>query len=94
MHSPGVIGLEEVSVPTILDGQVLIRPIANGLCGTDLELIDGTSSRWTNGLTRFSRCARQTRHGHAAKLSSRSTKQRNRTHQAVSNNFVTTDRRS
>ena len=42
VHSPGVIGLEEVSVPTILDGQVLIRPIASGLCGTDLELIDGT----------------------------------------------------
>ena len=42
MHSPGVVGLEELAVPTVGDGQVLVRPIANGLCGTDLELIDGT----------------------------------------------------
>ena len=43
VHSPGIIGLEQVSIPTVLEGQVLIRPIANGLCGTDLDLIDGTN---------------------------------------------------
>jgi len=42
VRAPGNVGLDDVAVPVAGEGHALIRPIANGLCGTDLELIDGT----------------------------------------------------
>jgi 2-desacetyl-2-hydroxyethyl bacteriochlorophyllide A dehydrogenase len=42
VSSPGHVALEEVDEPSAGPGEVLIHPIACGLCGTDLELIDGT----------------------------------------------------
>jgi threonine dehydrogenase-like Zn-dependent dehydrogenase len=38
----GSVGLADLDPPTLTSGDVLVRPVANGLCGTDLELIDGT----------------------------------------------------
>jgi threonine dehydrogenase-like Zn-dependent dehydrogenase len=40
--SPGVIDLVDVPTPTASAGHELVRPLLTGLCGTDLELIDGT----------------------------------------------------
>jgi 2-desacetyl-2-hydroxyethyl bacteriochlorophyllide A dehydrogenase len=40
--APGSVGLAELDAPTPGIGDVLVRPVANGMCGTDLELIDGS----------------------------------------------------
>jgi 2-desacetyl-2-hydroxyethyl bacteriochlorophyllide A dehydrogenase len=40
--SPGHVALERLSEPSAGTDNVLVAPIACGLCGTDLELIDGT----------------------------------------------------
>lgn len=42
MDAPGRVALVDVDAPTTQPGEVLVRPLASGLCGTDLELIDGT----------------------------------------------------
>ena len=42
MTAPGEVDLVERATPVVRAGEVLVRPVANGLCGTDLELIDGT----------------------------------------------------
>lgn len=39
---PGTVGIEEVAPPTPGPDEIVVRPLAGGLCGTDLELIDGT----------------------------------------------------
>ena len=39
--SPGKIGLEDVPESAPGPGQVCVRPVATGLCGTDLEIVDG-----------------------------------------------------
>lgn len=39
---PEQAGLREWSTPRALPGEVLVRPLLVGMCGTDLELIDGT----------------------------------------------------
>jgi 2-desacetyl-2-hydroxyethyl bacteriochlorophyllide A dehydrogenase len=36
------VALEQVGDPTIGPDELIVRPVACGLCGTDLELIDGT----------------------------------------------------
>ena len=42
VSSPGHVALEQVGDPTIGPDELIVRPVACGLCGTDLELIDGT----------------------------------------------------
>jgi threonine dehydrogenase-like Zn-dependent dehydrogenase len=42
VDAPGSVGLIDVDPPATPPGEVLVRPLANGLCGTDLELIDGS----------------------------------------------------
>ncbi len=42
VRGPGQIELEERPTPSIPAGAVLIRPTVVGLCGTDLEIIDGS----------------------------------------------------
>ena len=42
VSSPGHVALEQVDDPTAGPDELVIRPVACGLCGTDLELIDGT----------------------------------------------------
>jgi L-iditol 2-dehydrogenase len=39
---PGHAGLREWPTPEVATGEVLVRPLLVGMCGTDLELIDGT----------------------------------------------------
>lgn len=39
---PTVVRLDERPEPVVGDGEILLAPVAAGLCGTDLEIIDGT----------------------------------------------------
>jgi len=39
---PSMVGLEELPEPAVSDDDILLAPVAVGLCGTDLEIIDGT----------------------------------------------------
>ena len=36
------VGLREVPDPSSLEGEILVRPLLVGVCGTDLELVDAT----------------------------------------------------
>ena len=40
--SPGHVGLQDVAAPVVTNDELLIQPVACGMCGTDLELIDGS----------------------------------------------------
>jgi 2-desacetyl-2-hydroxyethyl bacteriochlorophyllide A dehydrogenase len=42
VSAPGRLGLEERQSPAVPPGSVLIRPTAVGLCGTDLDIVDGS----------------------------------------------------
>lgn len=39
---PTQVGLDERPEPVVGDDEILLAPVAGGLCGTDLEIIDGT----------------------------------------------------
>ena len=41
VRGPGLVALEEVAAPVADQGSVLVQPVMVGLCGTDLEIIDG-----------------------------------------------------
>ncbi len=43
-HAPGDFRYEDVERPTPGPGEVRIRPLAVGICGTDLHILDGTFS--------------------------------------------------
>lgn len=51
VHGPRDIRLEEVEMPKVGPDDVLIRVRAAGLCGTDLEVYDGTMFYITSGMT-------------------------------------------
>lgn len=53
LHGPKEVRLEEVSMPAVGPDDVLIRVRAACLCGTDLELYDGTMFYLTSGMTRL-----------------------------------------
>ena len=40
--SPGHVALQDIPAPLAAPGELLIQPVACGMCGTDLELIDGS----------------------------------------------------
>jgi 2-desacetyl-2-hydroxyethyl bacteriochlorophyllide A dehydrogenase len=40
--SPGHVGLEDIAPPHVGPDDMLIQPLACGMCGTDLEIIDGS----------------------------------------------------
>jgi 2-desacetyl-2-hydroxyethyl bacteriochlorophyllide A dehydrogenase len=42
VSTPGAISLSTLSEPIVRPGDVLVRPRVVGMCGTDLEIIDGT----------------------------------------------------
>ncbi len=42
VDSPGHVGLDDIREPQVQPGDVLVEPLACGMCGTDLELIDGS----------------------------------------------------
>ena len=41
VEAPGRVGLAERPDPVAGDGEVLVAPVAVGMCGTDLDIIDG-----------------------------------------------------
>ena len=50
LHGWNDMRVEEVPTPTFAEDEVLLRARANGLCGTDLHIIDGTfAGRWPPG---------------------------------------------
>lgn len=42
VRGPGLVALEDRARPDVPAGSVLIRPTVVGLCGTDLEIVDGS----------------------------------------------------
>jgi 2-desacetyl-2-hydroxyethyl bacteriochlorophyllide A dehydrogenase len=42
VQSPGHVGLENLAPPLVGANELLVQPVACGMCGTDLEIIDGT----------------------------------------------------
>jgi 2-desacetyl-2-hydroxyethyl bacteriochlorophyllide A dehydrogenase len=40
--APGHVGLEDIATPFVGPSEVLVQPLACGMCGTDLEIIDGS----------------------------------------------------
>jgi 2-desacetyl-2-hydroxyethyl bacteriochlorophyllide A dehydrogenase len=42
VSGPGLVALQDLPQPAASAGSVLVRPLLAGLCGTDLEIIDGT----------------------------------------------------
>jgi len=50
---PGVTEYVDVPIPVPDDDQVLMKIIRNGVCGTDLELVDGSSFFIQNGSTHY-----------------------------------------
>jgi L-iditol 2-dehydrogenase len=42
VSEPGHVDVQELPTPKTNAGEVLVRPLLVGMCGTDLELIDGT----------------------------------------------------
>ena len=42
LRAPGDLRLEDLSAPVVPPGSVLVRPTVVGVCGTDLEIVDGS----------------------------------------------------
>jgi len=40
-HKPGTARLEDIPEPDAQEGSVLVEAIAVGVCGTDVEIVDG-----------------------------------------------------
>jgi threonine dehydrogenase-like Zn-dependent dehydrogenase len=52
-RKPGSAKLEEVPEPDLRDGSVLVEAIAVGVCGTDVEIVEGKYGWAPQGKTRF-----------------------------------------
>ena len=52
-HNPGSARLEEVPEPDLQDGSVLVEAIAVGVCGTDVEMVEGKYGWAPPGRTRL-----------------------------------------
>jgi L-iditol 2-dehydrogenase len=50
---PGRIELQAVSAPRPAPGDLVIQPDAVGICGTDIELLDGTMAYLTSGFSTY-----------------------------------------
>ena len=53
IHGPGRASLEEISIPEIKPGEVLIRTAYTGVCGTDLDLFDGKVGYYQDGTAKY-----------------------------------------
>ncbi len=42
VRGPGDVALDDLATPVAREGEVLVRPLVSGLCGTDLEIVAGT----------------------------------------------------
>jgi glucose 1-dehydrogenase len=52
-HSPGTACLEDVPEPDARDGSVLVEAVAVGVCGTDVEIVEGKYGWAPEGKTRL-----------------------------------------
>jgi threonine dehydrogenase-like Zn-dependent dehydrogenase len=52
-HQPGSARLEDVAEPDPLDGSVLVEAVAVGVCGTDVEIVEGKYGWAPPGRTRL-----------------------------------------
>ena len=52
-HKPGTARLEDVPEPDVRDGSVLVEAIAVGVCGTDVEIVEGKYGWAPPGKTRL-----------------------------------------
>ena len=50
---PGTAHLEDIAEPDIRDGSVLVEAIAVGVCGTDVEIVEGKYGWAPPGKTRL-----------------------------------------
>lgn len=53
IHSPGRAALEEMQLPEIKPGDVLIRVAYEAVCATDLEILDGTLGYYKSGMAKY-----------------------------------------
>ncbi|UCE51507.1 MAG: alcohol dehydrogenase catalytic domain-containing protein [Desulfobacterales bacterium] len=53
IHGPGRASLDEVKVPEVNPGDVLIRVAYESICATDLEIFDGTLGYYKNGMAKY-----------------------------------------
>jgi 2-desacetyl-2-hydroxyethyl bacteriochlorophyllide A dehydrogenase len=53
IHGPGKAGLEEIKIPEIKPGEVLIRIAYEAVCGTDLEILDGSLGYYKSGMAKY-----------------------------------------
>jgi threonine dehydrogenase-like Zn-dependent dehydrogenase len=52
-HKPGTARLEDIPEPDVRDGSVLVEAIAVGVCGTDVEIVEGKYGWAPEGRTRL-----------------------------------------
>jgi 2-desacetyl-2-hydroxyethyl bacteriochlorophyllide A dehydrogenase len=53
IHGPERASLEEIQIPEVKPGDVLIRVAYEGICATDLEIFDGTLGYYKNGMAKY-----------------------------------------
>jgi 2-desacetyl-2-hydroxyethyl bacteriochlorophyllide A dehydrogenase len=53
VHGPGRASLEDVEVPEVKPGDVMIRVAYASICATDLEIFDGTLGYYQNGMANY-----------------------------------------
>ncbi len=53
VHGPNRARLEERTVPTLKPGEVLVRVSFVGICGTDLEILEGTLGYYRSGMAKY-----------------------------------------
>jgi threonine dehydrogenase-like Zn-dependent dehydrogenase/GT2 family glycosyltransferase len=53
VRGAGAVGVELVDMPTVKPGDVLIKVAFAGMCGTDLEIVDGTLGYYSSGMASY-----------------------------------------
>jgi len=53
IHGPGRVSLDEVELPPLKPGEVLIKVAYEGICATDLEILDGEHSYYKAGRAKY-----------------------------------------
>jgi len=53
IHGPGRASLDEVEVPEVKPGDVMIKVAYEGICATDLEILDGTLGYYKEGMAKY-----------------------------------------
>lgn len=53
IHGPGRVSLDEVELPSLKPGEALIKVAYEGICATDLEILDGQHSYYKAGKAKY-----------------------------------------